>query len=147
MTLERVLEAAIGSMIRGNRPAHCYRSHVLGKGYVNDGSSEFDRADYLRSLEREARHQAENMLWTHEYAEPGYDQPRKGILFADWNVFPTELDTILEKLGYEVEWYDEWDICEGCNRALRTQPNSYDWKPQYAQRESEFVCLECADDE
>lgn len=50
MTLERILKAAVNSMITGHHSPHCFRAHVIGKGYVNDGSAEYDRADYIRQL-------------------------------------------------------------------------------------------------
>ena len=38
----------------------------------------------------------EDMGFAFEYAEPGYTNPAKGILFADWNLFPKNLDSLLE---------------------------------------------------
>ena len=89
-----------------------------------------------------AMEEIENMGFAPEYAESGYSQPEKGILFANWNYFPRNIDTILEKYGYMVEWSDEWTTCEDCNRAVRTSANSYGWQPSYVEFEG-IVCLNC----
>lgn len=143
MTLEYVLRAAVNSMVRGHHVPHCYHAHEPGKGYVNDGENLHTRPEYLRQLERAATSEVENMGYAPGYAEPGYEQPRKGVLMADWNVLPRRFDEVLERLGYSVEWSDEWATCEDCNRAVRTQPDGWDWKPGYQVDESEIVCKEC----
>lgn len=147
MTLDRILKAAVASMITGHHAPHCYTAHVVGKGYVNDGSLVYDRADYLRQLERDATSEVENMGYAPSYAELGYDQPAHGVLWANWNKLPRNLDRILERAGYAVEWSDEWTTCDDCNRAVRTQPDSHDWRPGYSLSDSgEILCHECADD-
>jgi hypothetical protein len=88
--------------------------------------------------------QIEYMTWAHEYAEPGYSQPEKGILFANWNYFPRGLDSILEHYGYEMEWEDEWSTCGDCGRAIRTSADSYCWQPSYViLNECELICIAC----
>ncbi len=145
MTLERILRAAVNSMIRGHHAPHCYSAHVPGKGYVNDGSAAYDRVDYLRQLERDATSEVENMNYAREYAEPGYTQPAKGIVFANWNTLPCNLDRILERAGYAVEWSDEWATCDDCGKAIRTQPDSYQWSPAYEMSgDSILLCKVCA---
>lgn len=147
MTLERILTAAVRSMIDGKRAPHCFSAHVLGRGYVNDGSAVFDRADYLRQLQRSAESEIENMGYAEGYAEPGYTQPAKGVLMANWNCLPRDLDRLLERAGYAIEWSDEWTVCEDCNKALRTEPNGYDWRPAYTiVDECAIVCTACAED-
>ena len=148
MRLDRILDAAVNSMIRGHHAAHCYRAWIKGQGYVNDGSRVDLRADYLIQLERDARAEIDNMGFAAEYAEPGYTQPKRGVLMANWNVLPRGLDTILERAGYAIEWSDEWSTCESCNRAVRTQPDSYFWEPAYKLvNDSELLCTECYADE
>lgn len=142
-SLERVMNAAINSMIRGHHSPHCFRAHVPGKGYVNNGSAEFDRADFLKQLERAARFEVGNVGYAPSYAEPGHIQPVKGVLIADWNKLPSEIDKILEKLGYAVEWFDEWTTCSNCNRAMRTSPDCYDWTPAYTEESDGLYCDEC----
>ena len=145
MKLETILAAAVNSMVRGHHAAHCFRAHVVGQGYINDGSPNFDRGDYLRQLERSAKSECDNMGFSAEYAEPGYEQPKKGILFANWNHLPRDLDKILEKLGYAVEWSDEWSTCSNCNKAFRLSADSYIWEPAYKELSDGTYCLKCAE--
>jgi hypothetical protein len=85
----------------------------------------------------------ENMGFASAYAEPGYTQPDKGILFANWNYFPNEVTALLEQYGYAIEWSDEWYTCE-CGKAVRTTADSYSWQPSYVMlHECEIVCLDC----
>lgn len=91
-------------------------------------------------------------------AEPGYtDGP---IALGNWNererysknehVFITTDDTmprlakLFEKLGYEIEREDEWAMCDNCGKAIRTQLDSYSWKPYYRLLEhARFICGNC----
>lgn len=147
MTLERILAAAVSAMINGHHAPHCFSAHVIGKGYVNDGSAAFDRADYLRQLQRAAESEVVNMVFAPAYAaQQGYDsdQPRHGVLMANWNHLPRNLDKLLEKAGYAVEWSDEWTICDDCGKALRTSPDSYFWEPAYTMDDSgSCLCRAC----
>lgn len=147
MKLETVLKAAVSSMIRGHHAPHCYSAWVKGKGYVNNGEPPYDRADYLKQLERTATSEIENMGYAQAYADKRADQPRKGIVWADWNCLPRGLDTLLERMGFAVEWPDTVSTCDGCNRCIETEPSSYFWKPQYVIHESAYLCLECSEEE
>jgi hypothetical protein len=150
MTLERILSAAKNSMLGPNakRQPHCYRAHVPGKGYVNDGALVADCAEFERQLERDVQSEIDNIGYASEYAEPGYTQPAKGIVFANWNVFPRGLDSILERAGYEIEWSDEWSTCEDCGRAVRTSADSYGWTRSYViMGEGSLLCRECVDED
>jgi hypothetical protein len=113
------------------RPPHCFTAHVVGQGYVNDGGLAETREDYDRQRQRAAESEIENLMWANGYAEPGYTDPEKGIVFANWNYFPRELPDILERGGYEIEWSDEWATCGDCGRAVRTSPNSYGWEAYF----------------
>lgn len=53
------------------------------------------------------------------------------------------LANALEKVGADVQWLDEWSECMECYRAVRTEPNSYSWQPQFAWIEDELICSEC----
>jgi len=91
------------------------------------------------------------------YAEPGYD----GTLVAtgNWNTNSDiktgtrmvsddtmpRLARVLEKIGFEIEWHDEWASCDDCGKLVRTQPNSYCWTPSYHMGNCEIVCLNCLD--
>lgn len=97
-----------------------------------------------------------------EYAEPGYTDPEKGILFGNWNPkkfardgqpevpsFASRLSRVIKKaeLDYNLEWSDEWSTCQDCGRAVRTEADSYSWKPSYViMNECELVCKGCAQD-
>jgi hypothetical protein len=149
MTLEYILNAAVNSMVRGHHTPHCYSAHVPGHGYVNKGLGPCeDRADYLRRLERDARSEVANMTWAEGYAEPGYDDPENGVVLMNWNTLPRELDDILERAGYGVEWSDEWSTCEGCNKLVRTSPDSYSWRSSYVvYNDCQIVCADCVRDD
>lgn len=98
-----------------------------------------------------------DILWAPDYIEPGYSAGPEGVYFADWNPkkfardgkpgvpsVESRLAPVLEHLGAEIEWSDEWDICPECNRAVRTQADHYGWKPSYViLNECELVCREC----
>lgn len=130
------------------RKAHCFRAHVPGHGYVNDGAREDWRADYDRQRYQRAIAEIDNLQWADGYAEPGHTAPVRGVLFADWNVFPPEIDRILERAGYEVEWADEWTTCDGCQKALRIAPDSFVWTPAYVTQDNGAIfCHTCAEDE
>src|SRR6266702_2405206 len=93
------------------------------------------------------------------YAEPGYDDPKSGVIaFGNWNNVSRydghefhEVDdsvgrvaTLLEKLGVELDWSDEWCQCDGRSKAVRTSPNSYRWQASYADDGSGTVlCHQC----
>jgi hypothetical protein len=91
--------------------------------------------------------QADNMIecmdYCDGYAEPGYNDPPRGILFANWNYFYREIGDILERAGYAIEWEDEWTRCGGCKKALRTSPDSYSWQPSFITTEDDCYCVEC----
>jgi len=82
--------------------------------------------------------------WADEYAEPGYGPAEKGIAFANWNPeLEHRVGDVLEKLGVECEWSDEWATCGNCGKAVRTSPDCYFWKPYYWLCEGELTCGEC----
>jgi len=106
-------------------------------------------------------HHYRDFSWAPDYCEPGYslkaDSP--GIVFGDWNTLyydaPAEikrrdpvgrLARILERLGYELEWEDEWSSCPDCGKAFRTSPDSYSWTQHYVWLgDCEMICLDCLD--
>jgi hypothetical protein len=100
--------------------------------------------------------------WTHDYVEPGYSTPDRGILFGNWNTKqayvqgkgyvgaedtrPKRFAAIAEYAGYALEWSDEWSTCEDCGKAFRTSPDSYSWLPAYVTiGDCSYVCHECVD--
>jgi hypothetical protein len=83
------------------------------------------------------------MTFATDYAEQGYDAPKRGILFANWNMLSKKAGELLERMGYSLEWSDEWVTCEDCNKAVRCSPDSYDWQQSYVQQDDNIVCREC----
>lgn len=94
------------------------------------------------------------------YAEPGYSNPKSGIIaLGDWNdvseynrnqnqfvtidTTPSRVAKAFEKLGIEVEWEDEWVECDDCGKLVRCVASSYCWKPAYIQRDCSITCHEC----
>ena len=107
-------------------------------------------------------------------AEPGYDDIP--VLAADWNG-PSisgnsdythkngkqELTNRgkeryrLYKLGGFIddffgsdvskEWDDEWTSCGECGKAIRTNPDSYSWEPNFVQSDYGLVCADCASED
>lgn len=85
----------------------------------------------------------EDMQYSPEYAEPGYDNSSKAILFANWNYFSNDATDLLEKYGYRIEWEDEWSMCSDCQKAFRISADSYGWQPSYFEMDGELLCIEC----
>lgn len=80
-----------------------------------------------------------------DYAEPGCSLDGKlGIFAANWNP-PTmgKIGDILEKLGYALEWGDEWAHCYECYKAVRVPENSYWWRLFYKFVGRELFCIDC----
>jgi hypothetical protein len=92
------------------------------------------------------------------YAEPGYSDPECGIVATgNWNEItkwdgnerhiisdvPARIARLFEKLGIETEWSDEWCSCSHCDKIVRTEPDSYSWKPSYTVGDGELWCHEC----
>lgn len=129
------------------RPAHCWSAHVLGQGYVNKGELASQREDYDRQRRRTAECEIDNLGYAPHYSEPGYDQPERGVLTANWNVFPRDIDKVLERAGFAVEWSDEWTTCDECSGLVRTSPSGYWWETSYVERAegTEITCFRCID--
>lgn len=100
-------------------------------------------------------------LFTEGYAEPGYTEPASGVIclgnynnISHWEEktrqsvndddTPGRVAGLLEKLGIELEWSDEWLTCEDCGKLVRCQPNSYQWQRSYWDSEGcGCYCVEC----
>jgi uncharacterized protein (TIGR02996 family) len=108
----------------------------------------------------EGRARCEDVRWHAKYAEPGYTTPEAGICLGNWNTAerhtagagyrdvddtPKLLGDLLEALGVECEWSDEWDTCDECGGLVRTCANCFDWTPHYrADDDTELpICLNC----
>lgn len=102
---------------------------------------------YCSNQPRERRVRGiENLGFAAKYATgEGMDDPKRGILFGNWNEFSRRAVDLLERAGYAIEWEDEWTTCADCGAALRTSPDSYGWQPQYIETDDGYVCFDCAD--
>lgn len=145
MTAEYVFRAALRDLELGRTKPHCFSAHIPGKGYTNRGETAADdMAEYFRQAHRSAEFEFENMGVAEAYAERGYTDPKRGILFANWNHFPPKVTDLLERMGYAIEWSDEWSTCDDCGKAVRTSPDSYGWRASfYLANECEIICHEC----
>ena len=83
-------------------------------------------------VEKHARH----VDYAPEYGEPGYTNPERGILFANWNDVPRYIGDALERRGFELEWSDEWLISYETGKAYRSSPDSHGWTPYYVMRDN-----------
>lgn len=126
------------------RTPHCAGPYELRDTPLAEWPAK-ERELYLRRAESEI----DDIRYAPEYAEgEGYgDAPERGILFGNWNYFSRDVTDLLEKVGYAIEWNDEWTTCDGCGKALRTSPDSYSWQPGYLREADscETYCHECAD--
>jgi len=101
---------------------------------------------HCSNLPRELRvRDIEDIQWAPGYANGYNEAPKRGILFGNWNEFSHRAVALLEKAGYVLEWEDEWSTCSDCGRAIRTQPDSYSWMPDYLLGDGEILCNDCAD--
>lgn len=125
------------------REPHCFSAWAQGKGYVNHGHLAEERPEFLCQYWRTAHAAIKNLDWSEGYAEPCYEQPKRGVLLADWNVFPAEAVNLLERAGFAIEWCDEWSCCDDCGKLVRTEPDSYGWKPFYRIDGESLLCRNC----
>jgi len=98
-------------------------------------------------------------IHTDGYAEPGYPEPDSGIVaLGNWNTVhayrggeelmeiddaPKRVAKLLEKVGVELRWSDEWTTCYSCNRLLRTTADGYDWQRAYIELQGDNFCADC----
>ncbi len=113
-----------------------------------------DKAGVSYDTEIKPRYWVEEELsWAEAYAEPGYSSEKPGIFFANWNPRtydnPTKADqtmprlaAILEKMGAEIEWSDEWLQCD-CGKAFRTSGDSYSWLMYGYIGDGDYACGDC----
>lgn len=145
---EQLLDEAIKAIEERAEKPHCFSAHVPGQGYINDGDIPGLEDEYWRQALRAATQVRDNIFLAPHYSEPGYENPPRGILLANWNRFPSSLEKKLKEAGYEVEWSDEWMVCGDCVGAVRVEPDGMEWTPSYVITEdSELICNTCKSEE
>lgn len=102
------------------------------------------------------------------YTEPGYRLSEDDgiVVFGNWNnhtvydpetrthvdrtgtkadTLPERLGNLLDSIGADIEWCDEWTTCVECYGALRTHGDSYSWKLSGVWCDGEgYACTTCA---
>lgn len=90
----------------------------------------------------------EIQIHTDGYAEPGYSSESGVIATGNWNgLLPERIERIFSKLEIECEWSDEWAACDDCGKLVRTESDSYFWKPLYVIVGCGYKCLKCNENE
>lgn len=127
---------------------------------------DFPYDDYRHTLSR-----LEEITFLPFYSEPGYQNPKTGIVIGNcnltlpWKREETEADkklrneartrsmlarvfAALERLGYEFEWCDEWRECACCHGAVRCNADSWGWRRYYYEDEAhgDVICGDCVRD-
>lgn len=108
---------------------------------------------------RQGKNRIEDVQFYSEYSEPGYNHCEMGIAVGNWNSIhirdkefhqvissdftPELLGNLLEKLGVDLQWSDEWYSCSQCGGLVRCEPDSYYWQPFYEWYEGEVTCNRC----
>lgn len=105
-----------------------------------------------------------DIQWADGYAEPGYPSADI-VLLSNWNdesryvngpwreglykrvVLDDTASRLYESLdkldGVELEWSDEWTICDECNKCFRTTADSYSWTMYGSVNEYGYFCGDC----
>ena len=73
--------------------------------------------------------------------EPGYDD--FPALLANWNHVPNKVFSGLERLGFLVDWSDEYICCDECYKVFRCKANSYGWSMFGYIFDGFAICGEC----
>lgn len=107
---------------------------------------------------REALSHLEDVQIYSGYAEPGYSDPDSGVIcVGNWNDVSRYVDGkcetvdntmprlagLLERMGAELEWCDEWTCCGDCGKIVRMSADSYHWTASYVDVEGDVLCMDC----
>ena len=127
---------------------------VAQKELLDVGRAPRSRVEWLLAIAERMRYE---IRLTDGCVEPRYDD--KPVAIGDWNSktkynpetreFKTLDDTmprlakLFGKLGYSVAGDDEWEVCEKCGKAFRTQPDYCSWKQSYWFEYCFYLCHEC----
>ena len=130
----------------------------IAKHMAETMSDENERCSVLNRLE-------DIQLFFNGYSEPGYDVGKSRIIaVSNWNNvdkyvpacdgstwgsrvdvsdLPSRISKIFEKMGIECEWSDQWIVCDGCNKLVRTDADCYPWQASFIEQDGEVICHEC----
>jgi len=75
--------------------------------------------------------------YAEEYGEPGYHEEGL-VLLGNWNMTGNCFFELLENMGYNPEWHDEWIIASD-GKAYRTQASSVWWRPSWFYLDGEII--------
>ena len=108
---------------------------------------------------KEIGYRLEDVSFYPGFAEPGYTQPKRGVAMGNWNTgtkynqetreFDVLDDTVnvlgflLENMGCDCVFDDEYTACSNCYKLIRTSPDSYGWEPSFLQVNDDIVCHDC----
>ena len=102
-----------------------------------DGAEEMflivDSWDFIREFNSWAKDKYGKEL----YDETRYDLPENE---EDRKYFTTWLDYLTQDMW---GFYDEYSVCEHCNKAFRSSPDSYSWTQNYWLGDGFIICEDC----
>jgi len=99
-----------------------------------------------------------NFNWAPDYSEPGYSADEPGVILGNYNPFcgfsapkseqhrdeRVRFARVAERLGFDLEWEDEWTTCTECEKIVRMVADSYHWTQSFHLfDECEIVCRQC----
>jgi hypothetical protein len=87
-----------------------------------------------------------DLRWYEDYANND-SCGEKGILSGDWNRVTRDVQNLLERAGYTLDWCDAVCSCGGCGKAIQTQPSHYGWKPEYVVGDGDILCESCVEED
>lgn len=123
-----------------------------------------DAVDHCRSVGwMKTAAKLEDITSAPHYCEPGYklEKGKTCVLFGNWNTnyYPkydagVTQDQIDEDAFYketcdkldqiaELEWHDEWQVCDDCGGAFRISPDGHGWQKSYHVLGVECLCHKC----
>lgn len=92
------------------------------------------------TIRRNALSAIEDMM---EY--PGYwNDDSKPIIVINWNYFHQRAASLIERLGYEIDWPDEIVMCDNCYKATHTSPQCYGDLQTAHLADDYALCPKCA---
>ena len=103
--------------------------------------------DYMADSDKpELRAKAiEEIIFSRGWANGYSENPKNGILLADWNYMSQKVQELLERAGYEIEWSENYELCDNCGLAIRTTHDNYCWQPEFIRTaEDGIYCNDCA---